>query len=160
MNDIIPALTARIAAAYVGNPAADLSNIPEMIGKIGAALSNLQCDVVERDADPTAGQSSVFLPDRSTSRVSKPAVPVAKSVFPAHLICLECGENCKIIKRHLMTAHHLEPREYRERWGLPATYPMVAPDYAAFRSGLAKASGLGKRAAPANGADARGGVLK
>ena len=78
-----------------------------------------------------------------------PAVAVKKSVFDDHVICLDCGKKLKMLKRHLKTAYNMTPEQYRERWELPATYPMVAPNYAAHRSSLAKKIGLGtKRAKP------------
>jgi predicted transcriptional regulator len=77
----------------------------------------------------------------------QPAVPVKRSVFPDHIVCLEDGKKLKMLKRHLMTTYNLTPDQYREKWGLPATYPMVAPDYAARRSVLAKKIGLGRKPA-------------
>ncbi len=76
----------------------------------------------------------------------EPAVPVKKSITRAHVTCLEDGTKHKMIKRHLKTAHRMTPDEYREKWGLAADYPMVAPDYSAQRSKLAKQIGLGKQA--------------
>jgi predicted transcriptional regulator len=76
---------------------------------------------------------------------AEPAVDVKKSVFPDHIVCLECGASMKMLKRHLATDHGMTPEEYRAKWGLPATYPMVAPEYAATRSQLAKDSGLGRK---------------
>ena len=74
-----------------------------------------------------------------------PAVPVKRSVFNDHIVCLEDGKKLKMLKRHLMTTYHLTPEQYREKWSLPANYPMVAPDYAARRSTLAKKIGLGRK---------------
>lgn len=74
----------------------------------------------------------------------EPAVPVKKSVFPDYIICLEDGKKMKLLKRHLQTAYNMTPQEYRERWGLPPEYPMVAPAYAERRSEIAKSVGLGK----------------
>jgi predicted transcriptional regulator len=76
-----------------------------------------------------------------------PAVPIKKSVFPSHIVCLECGGEFKLLKRHLMTEHSLTPQDYRTRWSLPAEYPVVAPEYAGTRSALAKENGLGRKAA-------------
>ena len=81
----------------------------------------------------------------STEERPAPAVPVKKSVLPDHIICLEDGKKLKMLKRHLKTSYDLTPEQYRERWGLPADYPMVAPNYAKRRSALAKEIGLGKR---------------
>ncbi|CDX26931.1 Transcriptional regulator, MucR family [Mesorhizobium plurifarium] len=78
-----------------------------------------------------------------------PAVNPKRSVFPEHIICLEDGKKFKSLKRHLSTEYGLTPDEYRAKWGLPANYPMVAPNYAATRSQLAKASGLGRKPAAA-----------
>ena len=79
----------------------------------------------------------------------QPAVPVKRSVFADYIICLEDGKKLKMLKRHLKTAYNMTPEQYRERWELPANYPMVAPNYAAHRSSLAKKIGLGtKRAKP------------
>jgi predicted transcriptional regulator len=75
----------------------------------------------------------------------KPAIPVKKSVTPEYIICLEDGKKFKSLKRHLRTHYDLSPEEYREKWGLPHDYPMVAPNYAAARSDLAKRMGLGQR---------------
>ena len=77
----------------------------------------------------------------------QPAVPVKKSVFRDHIVCLEDGKKLKMLKRHLKTAYNMTPDQYRERWGLGADYPMVAPDYAKHRSSLAKKIGLGTRPA-------------
>ena len=82
----------------------------------------------------------------STKAQGAPAVPVNKSVADDHLVCLECGHKFKSLKRHLKTSHGLSPDEYRERWGLPSSYPMVAPGYAKTRSALAKSFGLGRKA--------------
>ncbi len=77
----------------------------------------------------------------------EPAVPVQKSVLKDHIICLDCGKHFSMLKRHLMTDHKLTVQQYREKWGLPSSYPMVSPDYAKVRSGLAKKIGLGRKAA-------------
>ena len=74
-----------------------------------------------------------------------PAVPIRKSVFPDHIVCLEDGKKLKMLKRHLQTSYGLTPQQYREKWGLPADYPMVAPNYASHRSSLAKQIGLGRK---------------
>ena len=86
-----------------------------------------------------SGQAAVEEPKQ------QPAVPVKRSVFPDHLVCLEDGKKLKILKRHLMTVYGLTPEQYRDKWGLPPSYPMVAPDYAARRSALAKQIGLGRK---------------
>ncbi|MDE0779781.1 MAG: MucR family transcriptional regulator [Alphaproteobacteria bacterium] len=119
-------LTADIVAAHVLNnklPAADLS---QLIAQVHASLSD------------TGNLAS------SQSRPS-PAVPIKKSVTADFIICLEDGKKLKMLKRHLKTSYDLTPEQYRERWGLPSGYPMVAPNYAKKRSQLAKKIGLGKR---------------
>jgi predicted transcriptional regulator len=78
----------------------------------------------------------------------QPAVPIKKSVFPTYIVCLEDGKKLKMLKRHLKTAYNMDPDEYRQRWGLPHDYPMVAPNYAEQRSSLAKAHGLGRKPQP------------
>jgi predicted transcriptional regulator len=75
----------------------------------------------------------------------QPAVPIKRSVFPDHIVCLEDGKKLKMLKRHLQTSYQMTPDQYRERWGLPADYPMVAPSYAERRSSLAKKIGLGRK---------------
>ncbi len=119
-------LTADIVAAHVSNnklPAAELS---QLIAQVHASLSD------------TGGKANV-VPRPS------PAVPIKKSVMPDHIVCLEDGKKLKMLKRHLKTSYDMTPEQYRERWGLPADYPMVAPNYAEKRSQLAKKIGLGKR---------------
>jgi len=76
----------------------------------------------------------------------EPAVSVRSSVKPDYIVCLEDGKKLKMLKRHLKTAYNMSPEAYRERWGLPPDYPMVAPNYARQRSRLAKEIGLGTRA--------------
>ena len=80
-----------------------------------------------------------------------PTVPIRRSLRPDALICLECGKKFKSLKRHLLTHHELTPQQYRERWSLSRDYPMVAPNYSATRSGLAKAAGLGRKPAAKSG---------
>ena len=75
----------------------------------------------------------------------KPAVPVKKSITPDYIVCLEDGKKFKSLKRHLRSQYNLSPDAYREKWGLPADYPMVAPNYAKARSNLAKQMGLGQQ---------------
>jgi predicted transcriptional regulator len=81
-----------------------------------------------------------------TEERPQPAVAIKKSVTPDYIVCLEDGKKLKMLKRHLKTAYNMSPEEYRDRWGLPADYPMVAPNYARQRSSLAKQIGLGTRA--------------
>ncbi len=129
------ALTARIVASHVANNAVDPATLPGLIHEVFRALS-----AVGQDARPVAEK-----------KPQMPAVPWKKSVFPDFIICLEDGKKLKMLKRHLKTAYDLSPEAYRERWGLPPDYPMVAPNYANHRSSLAKKSGLGKARGAAQG---------
>lgn len=119
-------LTAEIVAAHVSNNTLPASELPQLIAQVHASLSDTG--------------KAVSIEERPA-----PAVPVKKSVMPDHIVCLEDGKKLKMLKRHLKTAYDLTPEQYRERWGLPADYPMVAPNYARKRSALAKEIGLGKR---------------
>jgi predicted transcriptional regulator len=125
----LAAWTTDIVSAYVSNNAIAGEKLPEFIGSIYTALSTVSSQMVE--------QPKVEL---------KPAVPVKKSLTPEYLICLEDGKKFKSLKRHLQAHYGLSPDEYRQKWGLPRDYPMVAPAYAAARSNLAKTMGLGRRA--------------
>jgi predicted transcriptional regulator len=126
-NDLL-ALTTEIVAAHVSNNTVGIADLPLLIEQVHTTLTNL-------------GKEPVREPERL-----QPAVPVKKSVTPEYIICLEDGKKLKMLKRHLKTAYNMTPEEYRERWSLPADYPMVAPNYAEQRSKLAKEIGLGTRA--------------
>jgi len=128
-NDLID-LSADIVSAYVSHNALSVSDLPRLIADVHTALKNLQSPVAIEPVEDL-----------------KPAVPVKKSVHPDFIICLEDGKKFKSLKRHLRTHYNLSPEDYRERWGLPADYPMVAPNYSATRSRLAKDNGLGRKAA-------------
>jgi predicted transcriptional regulator len=117
-------LTTEIVAAHVGNNAVPAAELPNLIQEIYRTLASV-------------GTSA------TVAEKPKPAVPVKKSVFPDYIVCLEDGKKLKMLKRHLKTAYDMTPEEYRDRWGLPSDYPMVAPNYAARRSNLAKEIGLG-----------------
>jgi len=119
-------LTTEIVASYVSNNAVATAELPSVIQDIYKTLIGLGTQAI--------------LPERP-----KPALPVKKSVTPDYIICLEDGKQLKMLKRHLKTAYNMTPEEYRERWGLPADYPMVAPNYAKHRSALAKKIGLGTK---------------
>lgn len=121
-------LTTNIVAAHVSNNSVALQDLPQLIRDVHDTLANVG-----------GGQS------REVERPA-PAVPIKKSVTPDHIVCLEDGKKLKMLKRHLKTAYNMTPDEYRERWGLPSNYPMVAPNYARQRSKLAKQIGLGTRA--------------
>jgi len=131
-------LASDIVAAYVSNNPIAVSEIPSMIKAVHATLGGL---------------SGVATIDGQTSL--KPAVAVKKSVNPEYIVCLEDGKKLKMLKRYLRSRYDLTPEEYRSKWGLPADYPMVAPNYAAQRSEFAKKIGLG-RTAPATKGRRRG----
>lgn len=120
-------LTSRIVASHVGNNSVPVSDLPELIANVHRALNDLGGKAKEAEEKP------------------QPAVPVKKSVTSDYIVCLEDGKKLKMLKRHLKTAYNMTPEEYREKWGLPADYPMVAPNYARHRSSLAKQIGLGTR---------------
>ncbi len=120
------ALTAKIVAAHVSNNTVTLADLPGLIHQVHQALRGV-------------GSTS------SPAARPQPAVPVKKSVMPDHIVCLEDGKKLKMLKRHLKTAYNLTPEQYRERWGLPPDYPMVAPNYAKQRSQLARDLGLGTK---------------
>lgn len=118
-----------IVAAYVSHNAISPTDLPKLIADVHAALKGLDIEEV-----------AVAVEEK------KPAVPVRKSVTSDYIICLEDGKKFKSLKRHLRTHYNLSPEEYREKWGLPSDYPMVAPSYSATRSKLAKDNGLGRKA--------------
>lgn len=121
-------LAAEIVSAYVSNNSVSSHDLPNLISDVYAALQKTNGAEPEPEPEPL-----------------KPAVSVKKSITPDYLICLEDGKKFKSLKRHLRTHYNLSPEEYRERWNLPADYPMVAPSYAAARSELAKRMGLGQQ---------------
>ena len=118
------ALVTDIVASHVANNRMDSNELPQLIRQVYSTLSSI-------------GETEVA-PERP-----HPAVPIKKSVTPEYVICLEDGKKLKMLKRHLKTSYNMTPDEYRERWGLPADYPMVAPNYAIQRRELAKKIGLG-----------------
>ena len=122
-------MTSEIASAYFSNNQVQEDRIEGIIHSIARALAGL----------PNGTGGAVEAGDQS------PAVPVNKSVTRSAIICLECGDKQKMLKRHLSTAHDLTPEQYKEKWGLPSDYRLVAPDYAKQRSDLAKKIGLGQR---------------
>jgi len=125
-NTELLTLTADIAAAYVSNNTVQASDVPSVIQTIYRAL---------------AGVGAAQAP---TPEPQKPAVPIKKSITPDYLISLEDGKKYKSLKRHLRTQYNMSPDDYRAKWSLPKDYPMVAPNYAASRSALAKSMGLGR----------------
>jgi predicted transcriptional regulator len=133
MNDAAPKnfidLTASIVSAYLSNNPIPASEIPALISQIHAALLRVS----------GGGRAEAPL------EPAKPAVSVKKSMTPDYLVCLEDGKRFKSLKRHLRTQYNMTPEQYRDKWGLPADYPMVAPNYAVARSQLAKKMGLGQQ---------------
>jgi predicted transcriptional regulator len=121
-------LTANIVSAYVSNNSVAAGDIPALINQVHAALLRV-----------STGQGE------ASAETLKPAVPVKRSITPDYLVCLEDGKKFKSLKRHLRTQYNMSPEQYREKWGLLADYPMVAPNYAAARSQLAKQMGLGQQ---------------
>jgi predicted transcriptional regulator len=125
----IPRLAAEIVSAYVSANAVQTAQLPELIRGVIGALASLQEGTAAPAMEP------------------QPAVPIRRSVTPDYIICLEDGRKLKMLKRHLRTRYNMSPADYRAKWGLPAEYPMVAPNYAARRSEFAKKIGLGRQAA-------------
>jgi predicted transcriptional regulator len=134
--NLILTLTTQIAAAYVGSNTLESAAVPGLIRAIQRSLSDLA---------PTGAVDSTRPRQPELRATAPPAVEISKSVFANHLVCLEEGLETTLLKRHLRTAHGLTPEQYRAKWGLPATYPMVAPNYAKVRSRLAKEFGLGRK---------------
>ncbi|MBM7850625.1 putative transcriptional regulator [Methylopila capsulata] len=128
ISDSYIELAAEIVSAYVSNNSVAPADLPVLINEIHGALARISTGVAEPIAEAL-----------------KPAVPVKKSVTSDFIICLEDGKKFKSLKRHLRTQYDMSPEEYREKWGLPSDYPMVAPNYAAARSELAKKMGLGQQ---------------
>ena len=126
-NSELLALTADIVAAHVSNNSVAVGDLPRMIADVYQTLSSVG------DAPEEVAEELV------------PAVAIRSSIKPDYIVCLEDGKKLKMLKRHLKTAYNMTPDEYRQRWGLPSDYPMVAPNYAALRSKLAKEIGLGTR---------------
>lgn len=121
-------LTANIVSAYLSNNPTPAAEIPGLINQIHAALVRV-----------SSGRSEM------PSEAIKPAVSIKKSISPDYIVCLEDGKRFKSLKRHLRTQYNMTPEQYRDKWGLPADYPMVAPNYAVARSKLAKEMGLGQQ---------------
>ena len=121
-------LTAGIVSAFVSNNSVAAGDIPALINQVHSALLRVSSGAKDAPDEPL-----------------KPAVSVKKSITPEYLICLEDGKKFKSLKRHLRTQYNVTPEQYREKWGLPLDYPMVAPNYAAARSKLAKDMGLGQQ---------------
>ena len=124
-NDNLLTLTSNIVSAHLAHNTVSTEDIPALIRKVYSTLANVNQDNVTSSERP------------------QPAVPIKKSIHADYIVCLEDGKKLKMLKRHLKTAYNMTPEQYRERWGLPADYPMVAPSYANQRSKLAKDIGLG-----------------
>ena len=121
-------LTTEIVSSHVANNSVSLGDLPQLIQQVYATLAGIG-----------------GAPASVTGQRPQPAVSIKKSVTPDYIVCLEDGRKLKMLKRHLKTAYNMSPEEYRERWQLPADYPMVAPNYAKQRSSLAKKIGLGTK---------------
>ena len=132
MNDTVGKsfidLTASSVSAYVGNNPIPAAEIPALINVVHGALLRVSAGRAEAPPEP-----------------AKPAVSVKKSITADYLVCLEDGKRFKSLKRHLRTQYTMTPEQYRDKWGLPPDYPMVAPNYAVARSQLAKKMGLGQQ---------------
>ncbi|MDJ0921230.1 MAG: MucR family transcriptional regulator [Henriciella sp.] len=122
-------MTSDIVSSFVAHNPVPSSALVDLIKTVHETIEELASD---KPAEPPR-------PD--------PAVPISKSITPDHIICLEDGRKLKMLKRYLRSRYELTPDEYRARWGLPADYPMVAPNYAKKRSAFAKEIGLGRKRA-------------
>ncbi len=127
-NQGVFAATSEVMSAYVSNNPVSTTELPNLIREVYSAFSNVS-------------QTGKSIPARNT----KPAVPISKSIHDEYLICLEDGKKFKSLKRHLRSHYDLSPEEYRQKWGLPADYPMVTKNYAETRSKLAREMGLGRK---------------
>ena len=121
-------MTTDVVAAYVSNNTLPTAQLAEVINAVYSSLKSLEGQVAQVQPEPL-----------------KPAIPIRKSVTPEFLFCLEDGKKLKMLKRHLRSTYNMTPDEYRSKWGLAPDYPMVAPNYAAARSQLAKQMGLGQQ---------------
>ena len=121
-------LTAEIVSAYVSNNSVQAGDLSGLINQVHSALTRVSSGQADLSSEPL-----------------KPAVSVKKSITADHIVCLEDGKKFKSLKRHLRTQYNMTPEQYREKWALPADYPMVAPNYAVARSQLAKKMGLGQQ---------------
>ncbi len=126
-NAELLSMTTDIVAAHVSNNQVEINDLTKVIKQIFNSLAEI------------CGQNSV------SGERSEPAVPIRKSIHDDYIVCLEDGKKLKMLKRHLKTAFNMSPEQYRERWGLAVDYPMVAPNYAKIRSGLAMKNGLGSK---------------
>lgn len=127
-NSTLIELTSEVVAAYVSNNPVSTNELPNLISEVYASLGKV--------ANAESG---------TATHNTKPAVPIKKSLHDDYIICLEDGQKFKSLKRHLRSHYDMSPEDYREKWGLPADYPMVAPNYAQARSRLAREMGLGRK---------------
>lgn len=137
MRETLITLTSDIVAAHVSNNSVAVGDVATLIGNVYQALAGLSPAVAAPEPLP------------------EPAVSIRASVKPDYIVCLEDGKKLKMLKRHLMTHYSMTPEDYRERWNLPADYPMVAPNYAERRRELAKKIGLGRKPGPRKGRPAK-----
>lgn len=126
-EDTLLTLTADIVAAHVSNNSVAVNDLPNLIQNVHGALTGISANRAAAEPKP------------------EPAVSIRSSIKPDYIVCLEDGKKQKMLKRHLMTNHGMTPDEYRQKWGLSADYPMVAPNYAEQRRTLAKSIGLGTK---------------
>ena len=136
-------MAADIVSAFVSHNSLPAADLPALIGTVNQAL---------KDVDSGSSQQAV-------EERKEPAVPIKKSIQPDFIVCLDDGKKFKSLKRHLRTVYNMTPEQYRAKWNLPPTYPMVAPNYAAARSELAKSMGLGqqrRRSAPVESGPTKG----
>jgi predicted transcriptional regulator len=127
MNENLITLTADIVSAHVSNNSVAVNDLPQLIQNVHSALTGLGVQIEEPKVKP------------------EPAVSIRSSIKPDYIVCLEDGKKLKMLKRHLMTHYQMTPDDYRQKWGLSADYPMVAPKYAEQRRTLAKSIGLGTK---------------
>jgi predicted transcriptional regulator len=125
-HETLLGLAAEIVSAHASSNAVPTDQLPGLIRQVFSALASVE----QKAATPSRPE---------------PVVPIRQSTRADHIVCLECGKHFSMIKRHLMNEHKLTPGQYRQRWALPATYPMVASNYAKVRSGIAKKIGLGRK---------------
>jgi predicted transcriptional regulator len=137
-EDTLLTLTADIVAAHVSNNSVAVNDLPNLIQNVHSALTGISGSRGAPEAKP------------------EPKVTIRSSIKPDYIVCLEDGKKQKMLKRHLMTNHSMTPDEYRQKWGLSADYPMVAPNYAEQRRTLAKSIGLGTKRRKTRGGKAKG----
>lgn len=148
MTDEILSLTAQIVSAHVQRNPVAVDALATLIREVHSTLAELSGAPATVAA---SNEGADNLPEPVAAASTQPAVPITKSVFNDHIVCLEDGKKMTMLKRHLMTEHNMTVDQYRTKWGLPSNYPTVAPAYALTRSNLAKKMGLGRAAQPKRG---------